>query len=146
MKCCIDCASVSIAGSGTSTLDNLPDMFVGDMTLTGQIGAGECRSTAGYALEYPNPGAANTITPVQSIGFKKPTGGKCFATASTNKPTTAASSKPTTSASSKPTVSAMLSSSATTPTKSNVDHDDNEFDSSLPLVLKFVFESTTYKG
>jgi hypothetical protein len=97
-------------------------MFVGDMTLTGQIGPGECRSTAGYAIEYPNPGAANTITPVQSIQFKKPTGGKCFTKASTNKPTTSASSTPT--------VSAIFSSSVTTPTKSNVvDDDDDEYDS-----------------
>lgn len=68
-----------IGGSGISTLDDLPDMFVGDMTLTGHIGARECRSTAGYALEYPNPGEANTIVEMPSIKLKKATDGKCFA-------------------------------------------------------------------
>lgn len=74
----IDCASIKIDGSGTSTLDNFPEMFVGDMTLTGHIGTGECRSTAGFALEYPNPGRALTSTPVGGIGYKKPTNGKCY--------------------------------------------------------------------
>lgn len=73
-----DCASVKIDGSGTSMLNHLPDMFVGDMTLARRIGAGECRSTAGYALEYPDPGDAVTVTTVQSIGFKKPSRGKCY--------------------------------------------------------------------
>jgi hypothetical protein len=88
----LDCASVNIAGSGTSTLDSLPDMFAGDLTVPGHIGPGECRSTAGYAIEYPNPGEAVTITEVQSIPFKKPTAGKCFAKVSNDKPTTPASS------------------------------------------------------
>jgi hypothetical protein len=85
-----DCASVMIAGSGTSTLDHLPDMFVGDMTLTRHIGAGECRSTAGYALEYPDPGNAVTVTTVQSIGFKKPSSGKCYAKGTAGESTTSA--------------------------------------------------------
>ena len=74
----IDCASVFIEGSGTSTLDDLPDMFVGDMSIPGQIGAGECRSSMGAALEYPNPGAAVTTYKGSNIPFKKATGGKCF--------------------------------------------------------------------
>ncbi len=124
MKCCIDCASVSIAGTGASTLNNLPDMFVGDMTLTGHIGPGECRSTAGFALEFPKPGEATTITQVQSIGFKKPTGGKCFAKASISNNTTS--------------ISSISTASTTT---SNV---DDECDNSLPLVLNFILESTIY--
>lgn len=74
----LDCASVRIEGPGTSTLEHLPDMFVGDMTLSGHIGAGECRSTANYAVTYPFPGNAVTVTPVENIPFKAPTGGKCF--------------------------------------------------------------------
>ena len=65
-----------------NALDNLPDMFVGDMTVTGHIGAGECRSTAGYALEYPNPGEANTIVEMSSNGDK------CFTKVIVNKSTT----------------------------------------------------------
>lgn len=71
-----------ITGSGTSTLDDYPDMFVGDLTIRGHIGASECRSTAGVALEYPNPGKEVTITKVSGISFKAATGGKCYAKAS----------------------------------------------------------------
>lgn len=76
----MNCASVSITGRGTSTLDSYPDMFVGDMDLPGQIGTGECRSTAGSALLFPNPGPSSRITEtkVSNIPFKKPTPGKCF--------------------------------------------------------------------
>lgn len=77
----MNCASVSITGKGTSTLGDYPDMFVGDMTLPGQIGMGECRSTAGAALLFPDPGPASRITEtkVPKIGFRKPTEGRCFA-------------------------------------------------------------------
>jgi len=130
IKYYIDCAVVAINGSGTSTLDHLPDMFVGDMTIAGHIGAGECRSTAGFAIQYPNPGEAKTVTEVQSIPFKKPTGGKCVAKASNNKSTTPTSSGPT------------FLSTATSSTKSN---DNNvECKNSLSLVLKSVHESTPY--
>ena len=91
---CLDCASVRIAGSGTSTLADLPDMFVGDMTIAGHIGSGECRSSAGYALEFLNPGNARTVSPVASISFKKPTDGKCYAKASGNKPPVLVSTTP----------------------------------------------------
>ncbi|CAM4943883.1 unnamed protein product [Rotaria socialis] len=77
-----NCASIRIDGSGTSTLDDFPDMFVGDMSLTGHIGPGECRSTAGFSLEYPNPGRTLTSTKVDRISYKKPTNGKCYAKAS----------------------------------------------------------------
>ncbi|RPB15494.1 hypothetical protein P167DRAFT_465855, partial [Morchella conica CCBAS932] len=52
----MNCASVEITGSGTSTLEDYPAMYVGDMNIPGQIATGECRSTAGTALLYPNPG------------------------------------------------------------------------------------------
>jgi hypothetical protein len=63
-------------------------MFVGDMTIKGHIEAGECRSTATFALEYPNPGDAVTITNVQGISLKKPTAGKCVSRGSTLNSTT----------------------------------------------------------
>jgi hypothetical protein len=112
MKYYIDCASISIVGSGTSVLDNLPDMFVGDMTLTGHIGPGECRSTSRFALEYPHPGEAKTIVEVQNIPFKKPTTGKCYTKASVTNSTTSASSTST--------LSTTISSSATSSTESNI--------------------------
>lgn len=74
----LDCASIRITGSGTSTLDDLPDMFVDDMTLNGQIGVGECRSTSGYTIEYPFPGPSTTFTTFDNIAFKKPTNGNCL--------------------------------------------------------------------
>lgn len=77
----MNCAAVTIAGRGTSTLDAYPDMFVGDMDLPGQIAAGECRSTAGTALLFPDPGPSSRVTEtrVPDIAFKKPTPGRCVA-------------------------------------------------------------------
>lgn len=77
----MNCAAVQITGSGTSTLDDYPNMYVGEMNIPGQIATGECRSTAGTALLYPNPGPADrvTVTPVAGIPFKAPTAGKCYA-------------------------------------------------------------------
>ena len=74
-----------ITGSGNSTLDHLADMFVGDLTIAGHIGLGECRTTLGYAVVFPDPGAALTITEVPGVIFKEPTAGKCYAKASKNK-------------------------------------------------------------
>lgn len=68
-----------IVGSGNSTLDDLPDMYVGEMNIPGHIGAGECRSVSRAALVYPNPGPAVTVTEMPDIPFKEPTGGNCFA-------------------------------------------------------------------
>jgi len=115
----LDCASVQIAGSGTSILNDLPDMFVGDMTLKGQIGAGECRSTAGYALEYPHPGPATTFVTFDNIGFKKPTGGKCFTrpnntTTTTVSGTTTTASRTTTTASGTTTTASGSTGTTTT--------------------------------
>ncbi len=132
IKYCIDCAVVAITGSGTSTLEHLPDMFVGDLTIAGHIGAGECRSSSRFAIEYPNPGEAKTVTEVQSIPFKKPTGGKCFAKASNNKSTTPTPSGPT------------FSSTVISSTKSNTNN--VEYKNSLSLVLKSVHESTPTKN
>lgn len=70
-----------ISGSGNSTLNHLPDMFVGDMTISGHIGPGECRSVANSALIYPNPGLALTITEVENVTFQEPTPGKCYSKA-----------------------------------------------------------------
>lgn len=77
----MDCAAVQIAGTGTNTLTDYPNMYVGEMNIPGQINPGECRSTAGTALLYPNPGPADRVTQttVQGIPFKAPTGGNCFA-------------------------------------------------------------------
>lgn len=74
------------------------------MSIPGHIGAGECRSTAGVALEYHNPGEAVTVTKVDNIGFKKATGGKCYPKVkkvgdTTISPLSSTSSKATTSTS-----------------------------------------------
>jgi hypothetical protein len=73
---------VRILGSGTSTLDDLPDMFVGDLSIAGHIGPGECRSTAGYSVQYPDPGPS--VTTSNRVPFKRATRGKCYAKASNN--------------------------------------------------------------
>lgn len=97
----MNCASVEITGTGTSTLDDYPNMYVGEMNIPGQIATGECRSTAGTALLYPNPGPADRVTtsPVDGIPFKGPSGGNCFAPGGTapQLPSAAPSSAPTTS-------------------------------------------------
>ncbi|CAF1688504.1 unnamed protein product, partial [Adineta ricciae] len=108
----IDCAVVEITGSGTSTLYDLPDMFVGDMTLPGQIGAGQCRSYSGHAIEFPNPGTAKTVTSMPSIGFKKPTDGNCFAKRSSNNQTASSAS----TKASVTTTTTMRSTASTRPT------------------------------
>jgi hypothetical protein len=77
-----------ITGSGNYTLDHLPDMFVGDLTIAGHIGQDECRTTLGYAVVFPDPGAALTITEVPGVIFKKPTAGKCYAKGSKHNATT----------------------------------------------------------
>lgn len=74
-----------ITGSGNSTLDDLPDMFVGDLTIPGHIGPDDCRTTLGFATVFPNPGAALTITEVEGVIFKDPTPGQCYSPASKNK-------------------------------------------------------------
>ncbi|CCX34395.1 hypothetical protein FPQ18DRAFT_275336 [Pyronema domesticum] len=78
-----NCAAVTITGSGTSTLQDAPDMFLGDMSI-GQIKAGECRSTAGSNVEYPNPGPNPIKDTTSGIPFKAPTAGQCFAPGSTS--------------------------------------------------------------
>jgi hypothetical protein len=73
----MNCAKVNIEGSGSSTLNDLPDMFVGDLTKEGVVAENECRSTAGSALKYPNPGNAVTVKEVAGIPFASPTEGTC---------------------------------------------------------------------
>jgi hypothetical protein len=74
-------AAIEISGGGTNKLKDFPDMYLGQIQIPGQINIGECSSTEGFAVEYPNPGAADKVTKsrVAKIGFKAPTGGKCFA-------------------------------------------------------------------
>lgn len=68
----MNCASVKIEGSGTSTLNDLPDMWVGDL-VTGGITSSMCLSTQQYFFVYPNPGKSITKT-TESGDFKGPTG------------------------------------------------------------------------
>ena len=77
----MNCAPVAITGSGTSTLDSFPDMFLGEMQIAGGPGPGQCSSTAMTALEYPDPGSNNCVTKdeVPGIPFKSPTPGNCHA-------------------------------------------------------------------
>lgn len=77
----MNCAAVQITGAGTSTLEDYPNMYVGEMNIPGQISTGECRSTAGTAMLYPDPGPADrvTVSEVAGIPFKAPTKGNCFA-------------------------------------------------------------------
>lgn len=75
----MNCAAVDIVGSGSSKLETFPDMFVGEMLLPPNINENECRTTEGFAMEYPNPGEFKTVENVPNIGFKKPTDGKCYA-------------------------------------------------------------------
>ncbi|RPB23905.1 hypothetical protein L211DRAFT_229428 [Terfezia boudieri ATCC MYA-4762] len=68
----MNCASVKIQGSGTSTLDNLPDMFVGDL-IKGDIKDGMCTSTQEFYLSYPSPG--DNVIKTSEVGkFKGPNG------------------------------------------------------------------------
>ncbi|KAI5853536.1 hypothetical protein BZA05DRAFT_320918, partial [Tricharina praecox] len=55
----MNCAKVEIqggGGDGGDMLEESPDMFLGDMNVQGHIGQGQCKSTPGAALRYPNPG------------------------------------------------------------------------------------------
>lgn len=73
----MNCAKVEVEGSGKSVLKDLPDMFVGDLSKTGVAADGECRSTAGSALQYPEAGTEVTVEEVPGIGFAGPTEGVC---------------------------------------------------------------------
>lgn len=67
----MNCASVEIQGSGKSTLDNYPDMYVGDLA-TGDIGGKMCLSSGGTNLAYPFPG--EKVTRAGDGEFKGPKG------------------------------------------------------------------------
>ncbi|KAF8418868.1 hypothetical protein EV426DRAFT_539279 [Tirmania nivea] len=67
----MNCASVTIKGTGTSTLDNLPDMYVGDL-VTGDIKENMCISSQEFNLLYPFPG--DKVTKSTDGNFKGPKG------------------------------------------------------------------------
>lgn len=67
----MNCASVTIEGSGTSTLDDLPDMFVGEL-LKGDIKDGMCLSTQEFNFLYPFPG--DSVTKSTDGDFQGPHG------------------------------------------------------------------------
>ncbi|KAF8541445.1 hypothetical protein BDD12DRAFT_501966 [Trichophaea hybrida] len=75
----MDCAAVNISGGGSNKLQSFPDMYLGEMQIPGHIAPGECASTQGFAVVYPNPGPAPVKTQVAGIDFKAPTTGNCFA-------------------------------------------------------------------
>jgi len=75
----MNCAAVNISNGGSNTLQSFPDMYLGEMQIPGHINSGQCASTQGFALLYPNPGPAPVKTQVTGIDFKPPTPGNCFA-------------------------------------------------------------------
>lgn len=124
-----------IEGSGTNTLDDFPDMFVGDMTIAGHIGPGECRSSSRAALEYPNPGKALTISEVQNIPFKKPTDGKCYSKATVSNSTV--TTMPTTTVTSAMPLTSITSVEQTTVT-------DSKCENPPPQVISVVVNDSMY--
>ncbi|RPA93902.1 hypothetical protein L873DRAFT_1703333, partial [Choiromyces venosus 120613-1] len=74
----MDCAAVTITGSGTSALEGYDDTWVGDMNIPNRIKTGECRSKVGSVIVYPNPGPYITIKEVPGISFSPPTSGTCY--------------------------------------------------------------------
>ncbi|KAF8470611.1 hypothetical protein BDZ91DRAFT_543935 [Kalaharituber pfeilii] len=66
----MNCASVTITGTGTSTLDHLPNMWVGDL-IKGDIKEGMCKTKAGVNFDFPFPGDNVTRNSEESAG---PTG------------------------------------------------------------------------
>ena len=86
----MNCASVTIEGTGTSTLDTLPDMWVGEL-VKGDITASMCRSTQNFYFLYPNPG--DNVSKATDGEFKGPSGpgpdgtfNACKAPGGTNSP------------------------------------------------------------
>ncbi|KAL7273188.1 hypothetical protein RUND412_003964 [Rhizina undulata] len=76
--------SIEIAGSGTSTLNDFPDMFLGDLNIPGQISTGQCRSQYGHNIQYPHPGNFVTIADTPGIPSGLPSDGNCVAPKFTN--------------------------------------------------------------
>jgi len=58
----MNCAHITIEGSGTSTLNDRPDMFVANV---GSAGGG-CGTEAGKDVEFPNPGADVERSPAKN--------------------------------------------------------------------------------
>ncbi|KAF8414628.1 hypothetical protein BGX38DRAFT_1247425 [Terfezia claveryi] len=111
----MNCASVTIQGSGTSTLDNLPDMFVGEL-LKGDIKDGMCISTQEFYFSFPSPG--DNVFKTSEVGkFKgangpgsdgtynvcKAPGGPSTPTTPTNAPTNTSTDTPTNTSTDSPT-------------------------------------------
>ncbi|CAF1182306.1 unnamed protein product [Rotaria magnacalcarata] len=132
-----NCASVMIDGSGASMLEDFPDMFVGDMSIAGHIGPGECRSSSRTALEYPNPGNSITIDEVPSIPFKKPTAGKCYSKATVNNATMTTLSTTVTSTLTSSSSSSTVSTAQTTDT-------DAKCENPTPTVFSLVVNDANY--
>lgn len=67
----MNCCSVYIKGTGTSTLDNYPDMYLGEL-VKGDIKPDMCLSTQEFNLLYPYPG--DFVTRGDNGDFKGPHG------------------------------------------------------------------------
>jgi LysM repeat protein len=69
----MNCAHITIAGSGTSTLNDFPDMFVAN------VGNG-CATAAGNDVAFPNPGKDVERSPANNkAATAPPVGGTCGA-------------------------------------------------------------------
>jgi LysM domain len=66
----MNCAHVTITGSGTSTLDDHPDMFVANVN-------NGCTTKEGNDLEFPNPGKDVERTPANNAAPTGPPVGNC---------------------------------------------------------------------
>jgi hypothetical protein len=77
----MNCAKIEVEGKGQETLDEYPDMYIGEMEIPGYIWKGECASTQGFAIDYPIVGPKEQVTRTKVVGieFKAPTAGNCSA-------------------------------------------------------------------
>jgi len=66
----MNCAAVTITGSGTSTLNDRPDMFVANV-------ANGCSTAEGNDVEFPNPGADVERNPANNGAPTGPPVGNC---------------------------------------------------------------------
>jgi len=66
----MNCAHITIEGSGTSTLNDLPDMFVANV-------GNQCSTKAGADVEFPNPGADVERSPANNGAPTAPPEGNC---------------------------------------------------------------------
>ena len=107
----MNCAAITITGSGTSTLNNLPDMFVANVNKG-------CSTTEGTDVEFPNPGADVERNPAKNGAPTGPPTGTCAAASGAPAPAPApapaasSASAPAASSASAPAASASASASA----------------------------------